>query len=367
RYSIAEAQAEGAWQRVGAPYRVETPAGPIPDQIDLAAIPSVTRVAEAVEVSSGPGTMLAVETDDLAAMNAGTRADPRFPLSLSGVPPGVALGTERNPLPAVVAANWTEDEIRPGSLLTVNVPAQPVSVDVVMRVDEVRATFAGLPEDEPFVVVSLPALRAAAPDAQLRPNVTYLSGEGLTAEAIDEAIDDQIGEDDPIAGGVRAFVDSDVTSRVETYDAIRDAPLSQGVTRSFALGVAMATLYAVLAIVTALTLTARARSRDLSYLRTLGLSQPQALRLSVVEHIPSVILASLLGALLGVGIVRLIEPGLNVAAFVGPDTSVPLRTDWLTITLTTLALTLATTGALAVYTAINRRAQLSQTLRVGDG
>jgi putative ABC transport system permease protein len=129
----------------------------------------------------------------------------------------------------------------------------------------------------------------------------------------------------------------------------------------------MAALYAVLAIVTALTLTARARSRDLSFLRTLGLSQPQALRLAVIEQIPSVFVASVIGAAFGIAIVRLIEPGLDVSAFVGPDTSVPLRVDWLTISALTLALTLVTLAAIAVFTAINRRAQLSQTLRVGDG
>src|SRR5690606_35218071 len=126
-------------------------------------------------------------------------------------------------------------------------------------------------------------------------------------------------------------------------------------------------LYAALAIVTALTLTARSRSRDLSFLRTLGLSQPQALRLAVVEQVPAVIVASGLGAALGIAIVRLLWPGLHVSAFVGPDTSVPLRIDWLTITVITATLTLVTLAALAIFTAINRRAQLSQTLRVGDG
>ncbi len=366
RYSISEAQNEGAWQTVGAPYRVETPDSILPDRLNLGAIEGVTDVAEAVQAAISNGTLLAVETGDLAEMNAGTRADPQFPDSLLDIPGGTALGTEHNPLPAILAG-WDDDELSIGSEVEITVPAMPSPVDIVLRVDDIRPTFAGLPEGTQATIVNLRAVQMAAPDSQIRPNVAYLDGDLLTSEQIELVIADQTGSDDRVAGGVTAVVNVDVLSRSETYEEIRDAPLSQGVTRSFALSVGMAALYAVLAIVTALTLTARARSRDLSFLRTLGLSQPQALRLAVVEQIPAVIVASSLGTALGIAIVRLIEPGLDVSAFVGPDTSVPLRIDWLSITTITVALTLVTIGAIAVFTAINRRAQLSQTLRVGDG
>ena len=366
RFSISEAQAEGAWQTVGAPYRIETPDSVLPERLNLGAIEGVAGVAEAVQVDVSGGTLLAIETGDLADMNAGTRADPRFPDSLLAIPGGAELGTVRNPLPAIISGPDVGN-FRIGETTTTTVPAQPSPVQIVMRIEEIRPGFAGLAEGTRATIVNLRALQSAAPESQIRPNVAFLDGDGLTVEQLELVIADQTGTDDRIAGGINAFVAADILSRSETYAEIRDAPLSRGVTRSFALSVAMASLYAILAIVTALTLTARARSRDLSFLRTLGLSQPQALRLAVIEHIPSVLIASTVGAALGIAIVRLIEPGLDVSAFVGPDTSVPLQIDWPTITAITIALTLVTLGAIALFTAINRRAQLSQMLRVGDG
>ncbi|HEX5166617.1 MAG TPA: FtsX-like permease family protein, partial [Thermomicrobiales bacterium] len=365
RFSISEAQAEGAWQRVGAPYRVETPDSSLPDRLNLGAIEGVTGVAEALLTPTSSGTLLAVEADDLEAMNAGTRADPVFPDSLLEIPGGVALGTERNPLPAVLAG-WASDDIRIGSTIPISVPARPSPVQITLRVEEVRPAFAGVSEGQPAVIVNLRALQQAAPDSQIRPNLAFLDGDGLSVEQLELDIAAQTGANDRTAGGVSSYVDVDISSRDETYETIHAAPLSRGVTRSFALSVAMAALYAALAIVTALTLTARARARDMSYLRTLGLSQPQALRLAIIEHVPSVLIASALGAGLGIAIVRLIEPGLDVSAFVGPGTRVPLRTDWTSITAITIALTLITLAAIAFFTAINLRAQISQSLRVGD-
>jgi putative ABC transport system permease protein len=366
RYSISEAQAEGAWQRVGAPYRVESPDSILPTRLNLGAIDGVSGVAEAVRAPIEGGTLLAVETTELEAMNAGTRADPNFPDRLFDIPTGNPLGSQFNPLPAILSA-WQDDEIGAGSVFELTVPAVPTPVTLTLRVYQSRTTFAGLPEGEPAVIVSLRALQTAAPDRQIRPNVAFLGGDDLTTEQIQLTIADQTGSDERVAGGVTAVFNADVLSRSETYEEIRDAPLSRGVTRSFALSVGMAALYAVLAILTALTLTARARARDLSFLRTLGLSQQQALRLAVVEQAPAVIVASALGTGLGIAIVRLIEPGLDVSAFVGPGTSVPLRIDWLSIGVITAALTIVTLAAIALFTAINRRAQISQSLRAGDG
>jgi putative ABC transport system permease protein len=325
----------------------------------------VTGVAEALLAPISNGTLLAVETGDLAQMNAGSRADPMFPDRLLSIPGGLALGTERNPLPAILA-NWSTDTVGAGSTIPITVPARGSAVQITLLVEEVRPAFAGVPEDQPAVIVNLRALQQAAIDAQIRPNLAFLDGDGLSVEQLELDIAAQTGANDRTAGGVSSYVDATISSRDETYESIHTAPLSRGVTRSFALSVAMAALYAALAIVTALTLTARARARDLSYLRTLGLSQPQALRLAIVEHVPSVLIASAIGAGLGIAIVRLIEPGLDVSAFVGPGTRVPLQTDWLSITAITIALTLVTIAAIAIFTAINRRTQISQSLRVGD-
>jgi putative ABC transport system permease protein len=119
-------------------------------------------------------------------------------------------------------------------------------------------------------------------------------------------------------------------------------------------------------VVVALILTFAARARDLTFLRTLGLSGRQSLGLTIVEHLPSVVLAVAAGIGLGIGLEVLLEPGLDLAAFAGRSIPVKLSVDWLAIGV--LALALATVVAVAVLATavVGRRLSVTSALRLGD-
>ena len=84
----------------------------------------------------------------------------------------------------------------------------------------------------------------------------------------------------------------------------------------------------MLAVVAVVALEAQRRARELAFLRTLGLSEGQAIALAFVEHAPPALLALGIGILLGLGLAWLLEPGLGLAAFIDPGTPVQLQVEW---------------------------------------
>jgi putative ABC transport system permease protein len=147
---------------------------------------------------------------------------------------------------------------------------------------------------------------------------------------------------------------------------LRASPLVTAVAAGFGLGLLVATLYAALAVVIALILTAAARARDLTFLRTLGLTGRQSIGLTVVEHLPSVLLAALVGIGLGIGLAVLLEPGLDLSAFAGQTIPVSLNVDWVAVALLALALAGVVTVAVLVTAALARRMSVTRALRLGD-
>ena len=112
---------------------------------------------------------------------------------------------------------------------------------------------------------------------------------------------------------------------------MRDAPLTAAVTSGFTVALLVAAAYAGLAIVAVVILHAQRRSREVGFLRTLGVTDRQVGLLTVVEHGLPLLLALVIGVALGIGLAWLIEPGLDLAAFSSPDTTVILQVDWASI------------------------------------
>jgi putative ABC transport system permease protein len=133
----------------------------------------------------------------------------------------------------------------------------------------------------------------------------------------------------------------------------------------FRAGIAVAGAYAALALVLAPVLTARDRMRDFSYLRALGLSKRDLLRLSVIELGPPVAAALVTGVLLGVGLAYLVEPGLDLAALAGGEQVDP-RPALLAPVLLIAVLVLVTVAVTALVAAAAGRVNLSRALRMGE-
>jgi putative ABC transport system permease protein len=215
-----------------------------------------------------------------------------------------------------------------------------------------RASFPGMRADVAFVVAPLALIQAAYEHPPLPPSALFVRG----SSGIQAQLTALLGDRSP---------SSVITSRFGRYEALRQAPFVAMVTGGFRIALAIAVLYAALAIVAALTLTASRRSQDLAFLRTVGLSARQALGLTIVEHGPPVVLALLPGVALGIWTAVLLAPGLGLAAFVGPDARFAISIAWGEIALIGAALVIMVTIAGATSTWLARRTRAVDALRLG--
>jgi putative ABC transport system permease protein len=361
--SIERGQVATAWQQVAAPYRAEAAVfGRLPADLDLTAIPGVQAAARAdfqpdvtfdmEGTASGSVVLDAVETDALAAVTAGTPADPRLPLALLGdAPQDAAPGTDAAPIPAITSK-------RPpiGRHVMSRGDRFELLVDgawTVFEVSEARDTFPGIVPGRPFVVASFDHLQASRPTRPLPITNVFIRADPSAEAAIRAALG-------------RTDTPGHLIAQAAVLEDLHASPLVGAVAAGFALGLLVAALYSALAVVVALILTAAARSRDLTFLRTLGLSRRQSIGLSVVEHLPSVVLAVLVGIGLGVGLAVLLEPGLDLQAFAGRTIPVALTVDWRAVALLALGLAGVVAVAVLATAAIGRRMSIARALRLGD-
>jgi putative ABC transport system permease protein len=359
-HTIASGQVESSWQRVGADYRISAGGtGYLSQRLDIASVAGVEILAAAYEDSGvvlasrspvfGTVHFLAVEVDGLEQVNDGTPADPDFPADMTAEVSGSDIGSAANPIPVLVSSRIGSDSIGRGDTFSLKLLGRDLTFFVVGT----REKFAGIPVDARFVIAPFDALQAVNPDRVLRSTDLFIRAPSGILNELETYTD----EHSPAA---------QLTSRSQEFDKVNDAPLINGVARGFQIGLVITGIYSALAITVALVLTGHERLRDLAYLRTMGLTRQQALGLTVVEQFPQVVLALAAGIVLGIGVARLIEPGLDLTAFTGPGMPVELRVDWLSVTLVALGVIVVVAGAIALTAAIARRASLGQALRLGE-
>jgi ABC-type lipoprotein release transport system permease subunit len=80
------------------------------------------------------------------------------------------------------------------------------------------------------------------------------------------------------------------------------------------------------------------RDRDLGYLGTMGLSRRQGVELTLIEHVPPAVIASLVGGALGVAMGWLLGPMIDIQPFVGPGLTAKIAGDPWVVTVMTVAL-----------------------------
>ena len=167
-----------AWQSVGGSYRLQAPNGPIPRDLDAAALPGVTTAAGVFEGSapvgrsSGPQSLFAIaDSGPMATALAGTPADPQFPDGFTT--PGAG------PIPVIIS---TELAAAPrGVKLGEEFRASVEGYNLTYRVVEVRDGFAGLPRGRPWVLAPREWFVAQAPEARLVPTWTIVDAPATSA------------------------------------------------------------------------------------------------------------------------------------------------------------------------------------------
>jgi putative ABC transport system permease protein len=360
-HSIEVGQVNTSWRTIGADYRVDSVAiSGLPRDFTLDKVKGVSATAgaylqENVLVSAnqplyGTIDLLGIDTTAYQTVAGGTPVDPHFSQAMLNQPIDSGIGTAKQPIPAIVSRDWvTPSTPKTGMVFSMNFGRAPISFVVV----EVRDQFQGFKRNSSFVVVPLKSLQAVMPRDNALPTSLYVRAPANAKEAINEAINAQ-------------YAPAVLHSRVDTYNQVHDSPLIAGAAKGFRVGIILAAAYSALAVMIALALTSRARIRDLSYLRTLGLSKRQVLGLTIAEQAPPVAIALITGTALGVLVAKLIKPGLDLTAFTGPDIPVPLMINWLTIALLVIAIVLAVSAAIGIVSLSAQRANVSGVLRIGE-
>lgn len=358
--SLDRGQVDATYLELGADYRLEPVGGSVlPPSMDPASIPGVSAVAGGLReptaaLASTPRQRAAIFLEALDpvaydAVTAGTAADPRWPEAFLRPFGRAGLGTDANPIPAILSLQLPSGsaDLQPGDTFRLSVRGEWF----VFRLMERRATFPGIVDRPSFAVVPFDWVQAAfekPPPA----SVLWLRASADAAEPLAAAIT-------AARGSVHVF------SRHAAYAALRDAPLIAVVGAGYSLAVVLAAVYMALTIVGAVVLSAARRTRDLAFLRTLGATAGQGLALTVVEHAPPVVLGIVPGVLLGIGIAVLTEPGLGLAGFIGSPL-VPLSVDVRALGLLVALLVAVDAVAIAVGTWLSRRTGVADALRMGE-
>ena len=359
--SLDRGQTVATYLAVGADYRLEPIGGNTFSNVDPASIPGVEAGASGyadesarfAATSRQRATMYlnAVDVPAYDQVTAGTPAEPRWPASFRTEPPTEGLGTEANPVPAILSIRLpggTRD-IALGDTFQMTVAGQWMTFRVVER----RASFPGIDDRLDFAVVPLAWVRAAHLEHRVLQTRVWLRGSADDAVAIAAAVDGAAG-------------DARIVSRHAAYAALRGNSMGQAVVAGYGLAVLVAAIYMALTIIGALILSAARRTRDLAYLRTLGVSAPQSLALTVMEHAPPVLLALAPGVALGLGIAVLVLPGLGLGTFAGTSGPVPVFVDAFALAALIAGLVGVVAAAVTAGTWLSRRARLVNALRMGE-
>jgi len=363
RLSIAEGQQESTWHAVGADYRVTAgvDGSALSARLDLSSVEAVDASARALRMpraattqarSAVPPTVffLSVDTREYAQVIAEKRADPGLPDFLVNLRPGANAGQPSNPIPVVASQLWLPT--RPPSL------GEQFSLDLgsaqpVFEVAEIRDQWPGVPLGEKFVISNLEAVELAYAPLTVRPTDVFIRGGEGAASELEETIQSQSQS-------------TRLTSRFDLFNELHDEPFAEGLDQGLRLTFLLSTVFALVAAVASLALTARSRRRDLGYLRTLGSTSRQAVAMTMIEQLPSVIAAVAVGVTLGIGTALMFEPGIDVNAFSGPGRVAELQIDIGAILLVTAGLLTAVLVAVGIFGIVTRKENLGSLMRAGE-
>jgi putative ABC transport system permease protein len=166
-----------------------------------------------------------------------------------------------------------------------------------------------------------------------------------------------------------------VLLRSEQRAALTDTPLQHGARDIYLAAVAAGAAYSVLALLLSLLQAAPQRTTLLARLRTMGMTRAQSQRLVLLEMLPQVLLAAVGGVLVGLAVIPLLGPGVDLRALTfgsGPQQLAPvdfglgLHADPWSLALPSAGLLVLACAVLLAQAWVGSRRRESTELRVGD-
>jgi len=345
-YIDQSAEAAG-WRAVGADFRVGVTQDYLRQDYDFGALPGVTAAARmfngvaSVSSHSSQPDLLVLDVESYEDVVRGTPAEINLPVDL--------FGPAAQPVPVVIATGLESraDAYKLGETLTVSVQGYTFQAKIVGDLD----VFPGVTSTS-FMIASEKQLRALFPDAPLRPTTAFLRAESSAGDGIRTAVT-----------GVMS--NAVVTGRTDTSDLLRDGPIVRAVRLGIAATAVVAAIYAALAVAAALALGGAARTTENAHLRTLGLSDRQAVGTLLLEQGPALVFAFIAGIALGVGLLVLLLPGLRLERLLGVDVQVTPGLDPVLVAAMAIGIVLVALVGLALGLWLGRRGTAVAALRRG--
>jgi putative ABC transport system permease protein len=356
RTAIDEGQDRHTWQVVGADYRIEgpSPGVPLPGGVDPEQLARGGSWAEAAEL---PGTsvsglarapqvtVLAIDAAAYEDLLAGSGSEvPQLRLLAAGDD-----SERRRPAPALVSSHWgAEGAPTVGTEFALEIG----SVDPDVVVAGVLDSFPSLPAREPFVVIGFDELRRFW-STEVAATILYLGGSASEGTRLAESLAN--------IGGRTVLL-----SRYQTGIELAGDPLSLWVDRGLGVIFYLALTFAIVAALSLLTVTANRRRRDLGYLRTIGLTIRQATLMTALEQIPPLTVATLMGAVTGGVVAKLLAPALDIGSFTGGLVPAEIVVEPLPILVLAVLMALLIGAAVITFVAFTRDEDYGKLLKVGD-
>jgi putative ABC transport system permease protein len=359
RSSIAHGQEVSSWQAVGADYSVESYGAGValPTSIDFAELGPVDQIAFGrffprasanVERSRATTEVLAIDAPTYAAMNAGTPGDPLLP-GFMLVDPARDVGTETNPIPAIVSPDWPSGlDLAVGDVFTLDLG----NMSPVVEVRQVRDRYPDIPPRSRFVVFDLAAIQAFS-QFPVAPTVAYIRAHRDARPILR-------------AGLAEQSTSAILTSRYQSLDAVAEDPFVEWAGDTLAVVFWFAALFAAVAAIATPAIASAVRRRDLAYLRTVGADERQSTQMTVIEQLPPLLVGTAAGMATGLLVSRLLDPALTLDVFTGNLVPTGLTVDWPALLVMTLGLFGALGLAVVIFVLVNRRTQLTAVLRIGE-
>ena len=359
-HTVREGQASAAWRSVGADWRLDgdRQVG-LPGALDPLAVDGIEAATGLVQTSGrlrtetvrrAPIRVDAVDPAGLAEVVRDAPLPVTLPAALDRPTWPSTIGTEADPIPVTITPDAAiRAGVGPGGTIHLTV----AGIEAVTTVVAVGDPLPGSLTDEPSLTAPLGALAIAYPGVRWYPTSFLLRGEPGAADAIQAAVA-------PYPNLV------DVRSREALFVTLRDAPVVVVVQTAVTVAIALAAIYAGLAILAGLTLAIATRRRDLHVLRTLGLSSRGLAGSLVIEQIPLVLVAVVGGAVVGVLIAWLLGPSVGLEAYADGGTALPIAIDPGSTILVGVLPTLVGVAAVIVATLLARRADLAGAVRFHD-
>jgi putative ABC transport system permease protein len=334
------------WQTVGAPFQLSARDGGLPAGLDLAAVAGVRSTAPAwslaAVVGGQPVTLVALDTVAYDGMTRATPADLRLPPDLL-----TPLAAEAQALP-VIASGGLGLNVGDGAGLTIG--AQAVS----LRVAGLADSFALAPGNDRFVLLSHDQLSELVPAllGDRAPNAIFVDAPVAATAALTA-----------VAAGDANLA---LLSQQQVAATLAASPVNQAVSFGLAASALAAAAYAALAVAAAFVLAAADQRTETAYLRVLGLTRAQRLRLIFSEHVPATLLATIAGGALGVLVFVFVRPGLGLASIAPAAANIELAVDAGQILLLIGAALLIVLPAWALAAFAQREANPAAAIREGS-